>query len=99
MFRSISRIGRGSDGVLRQSADRARHANWGVLFLLALATVALTPAVALAWTPGTHVFLADAKHASFLVKSTDMFCLHKNRRISIRSTSWQLGDKRYDRFI
>ena len=60
MFRSISRIGRGSDGVLRQSADRARHANWGVLFLLALATVALTPAVALAWTPGTHVFLADA---------------------------------------
>ncbi len=60
MHRSIPTIGRGSDGVLRQSADPARHANWGVLFLLALAAVALTPAAAWAWTPGTHVFLADA---------------------------------------
>jgi hypothetical protein len=40
--------------------SKGRRISWSALFIVALLTIAFTPHDALAWTPGTHVFLADA---------------------------------------
>ena len=39
---------------------RARGIHAGVLAVAALLLIAITPALAHAWTPGTHIFLGEA---------------------------------------
>lgn len=52
---------RPAGGAAQHSRLNSRPTRWALLSLvIAIALIALTPDVALAWTPGTHIFLGEA---------------------------------------